>query len=348
MKLCKVLDLREGDILAKDVMTDDYRVLYGEGTVLNSESISRLINYNIGEVSIKQEVNVEEVAILKEEVQEEFHKKLQSILEKHTYSNSAELSQLAQTADNIIGNILQEEEVAEKIYDIRERSADVYEHSISVCSIATIIALKMNIHEKAVHDIGVACLLHELGLRYLTIDYENVDLSEMSEIDLAEYHKHPVYGYSALQNESWLSEEAKQIILYHHEKLDGSGYPLKATDIPMYCKIVQVCDAFDEMICGIGCKRTKVYEALEYLKICKGTQFDEEVVKCFMELIAVYPVGSYIKTNEGETAVVLRQNREFPDRPVIRIIKDKAGNPVKTIIIKDLVKITTLFIENVE
>ena len=55
MKLCKVLDLREGDILAKDVMTDDYRVLYGEGTVLNSESISRLINYNIGEVSIKQD-----------------------------------------------------------------------------------------------------------------------------------------------------------------------------------------------------------------------------------------------------------------------------------------------------
>lgn len=348
MKICKVVELKEGDILAKDVMTDDYRVLFTEGTKLTADNISRLIKYSIFEVSIKQEMNLEEVAILKDEIEEEFHDKLQSILEKHTYSNSSELAQLNQTADNLIMNILQEEKVVEKVYDIKERSADVYEHCISVCSIATIIALKLQIDENIVHDLGVACLLHELGLRYLTINYENINISDMDELDATEYKKHTVYGYSALQNEEWLSEAAKQMVLYHHERIDGSGFPLKATEIPLACKIIQVCDTFDEMICGIGYQRTKVYEALEYLKIYKGIKFDREVVDNFMELIAVYPVGSYVKTNEGETAVVLRQNKEFSDRPVIRIIKDKVGNPVKNIIIKDLVKITNIFIEDVD
>lgn len=348
MKQCIVEKLRVGDVLAKDVMTSDYRVLYAEGTTITADHIARLKKYYITEVSITEEDILEEVALLKEDIEEEFHSKLQEVLEKHTYSNSSELSQLTQTADGIITSILQEEKVVEKVYDIRERSADIYEHCITVCSIATILALKLKIKEDIVHDMGVACLLHELGLRYLSIDYENKDVSEMDEIDAAEYKKHTVYGYSAVQNETWLTNEAKQMILYHHERIDGSGYPLKATEIPLACKIIQVCDAFDELVCGIGCRRSKVYEALEYIKIYKGVKFDDEVVENFMGLIAVYPVGSYVMTNDGETAVVLRQNQQFPDRPVIRIIKDKVGNPVKNIIIKDLIKITNIFVEDVK
>lgn len=348
MILCKVTELKVGDVLEKDVMTEDYRVLFSAGTELSQDNINRLINYQIREVNIRHDITLEEVAILKEDIEEEFHQNLQKVLEKHTYSNSAELVEISATADKLIGSILQEKQVVEKIYDIRERSADVYEHSISVCSIATILALKFKLDESLVHDLGVACLLHELGLRYLTMNFENIDLSELDELEQSEYKKHTVYGYSAVQDQNWLSEEARQMILYHHERLDGSGYPLKVTDIPFACRIVQVCDAFDEMICGIGCKSTKVYEAIEYLKIGKGIIFDTSVVDSFMELIAVYPVGSYVKTNEGEVAVVLRQNRDFPDRPVIRVIKDKLGNPVKNIIIKDLVKITNIFVEDVK
>jgi len=348
MKLSKVTELKVGDILEKDVLSEDYRILFAAGTILTQDNINRLINYRITEVNIKHDITLEEVAILREDVEEEFHQNLQKVLEKHTYSNSRELAEVSQTADRLIGSILKEEKVVEKIYDIRERSADIYEHSISVCSISTILALKRGLDEKTVHDLGVACLLHELGLRYLTMNYVNINIYELEEIEQSEYKKHTVYGYSAVQDEDWLSEEAKQMILYHHERIDGSGYPLKVTDIPFACKIIQICDAFDEMICGIGCKTTKVYEALEFLKVNKGVQFDEDIVNSFMELVAVYPVGSYVKTNEGEIAVVLRQNREFSDRPVIRIIKDKSGNPVKNIIIKDLVKLTTVFIEDVD
>ena len=73
----------------------------------------------------------------------------------------------------------------------------------------------MKIPQSRIHDIGVGCLLHDLGLRYITVDYTNKDMQEFSEMELAEYKKHPIYGYSALKNETWISELSKDIILYH-------------------------------------------------------------------------------------------------------------------------------------
>ena len=203
----------------------------------------------------------------------------------------------------------------------------------------------MKLPQQTVHDIGVSCLLHDLGLRYLTIEYENQNLDMLSEAEYGEYKKHPVYGYSALRSENWISNASKNMILYHHERLDGSGYPLRATEIPKECRIIQICDAFDEMICGIGCERSKVYEAVEYLKTFRNIKFDGEIVDIFLQFTAVYPAGSIVKTNEGETGVVLYQNKDFPDRPVIRITKDKKGKKVD--VIKDLIQINHIFIEEV-
>ena len=346
MKLCKVIDLTGKEILAKDVITPEYKILLSAGTPLKQDYIHKLKELDIRDVYIKEdEPDAKTVIILREEVGENIRFKVKNILEKHTYSHNEELVELCQTADNIISNILEEDGVIEKIFDIKGRSSDIYEHSINLCSLATIVALKMKLPQQTVHDIGVSCLLHDLGLRYLTIEYENQNLDMLSEAEYGEYKKHPVYGYSALRSENWISNASKNMILYHHERLDGSGYPLRATEIPKECRIIQICDAFDEMICGIGCERSKVYEAVEYLKTFRNIKFDGEIVDIFLQFTAVYPAGSIVKTNEGETGVVLYQNKDFPDRPVIRITKDKKGKKVD--VIKDLIQINHIFIEEV-
>lgn len=345
-RLCKIDELTGNECLAKDIMTGDYTILLSAGTVLKQEYIDKLKELDILEVYIlEEEEYTESVVILKEEVEESFKSKVKDILEKHTYSHNEELVELSQTADHIITNILEEEEVVQRIYDIKERSSDIYEHSISICSLATIVALRMELSQESVHDIGVSCLLHDLGLRYLTVDYTDKNLDELTEVESAEYKKHPVYGYSALRGENWISEKSKNMILYHHERLDGSGYPLKATDISLECRIIQVCDAFDELICGIGCKRIKVYEAIEYLKRFKNIKFDGKIVDIFLEFTAVYPAGTCVKTTEGEIAVVLRQNKNYPDRPVIRIIKDKDG--INVDVVKDLLEMENIYIAEV-
>lgn len=346
MKLCKVNDLTGKEILAKDIITSEYKILLSAGTILKQDYIQKLQELDIKDVYIKEDQpDAKTVIILREEVGENIRFKVKNILEKHTYSHNEELVELCQTADNIIRNILEEDGVIEKIFDIKGRSSDIYEHSINLCSLATIVALKMKLPQQTVHDIGVSCLLHDLGLRYLTIEYENQNLDMLSEAEYGEYKKHPVYGYSALRSENWISNASKNMILYHHERLDGSGYPLRATEIPKECRIIQICDAFDEMICGIGCERSKVYEAVEYLKTFRNIKFDGEIVDIFLQFTAVYPAGSIVKTNEGEIGVVLYQNKDFPDRPVIRITKDKKGKKVD--VIKDLIQINHIFIEEV-
>ena len=129
--------------------------------------------------------------------------------------------------------------------------------------------------------------------------------------------------------------------------MDGSGYPLRATDIPSECRVISVCDSFDEMICGIGCKRVKVHEAVEYLKSNKDTKFDAKVVNAFLDFTAVYPAGSLVKISDGEVGIVLRQNKEFPDKPVIKIIRDQVGNQVIGDMVKDLKDLDGIYITDV-
>lgn len=345
MILKKIDELKGNEILARNIMTWDYQIILPEGAHIRREYIEKLKELDIKEVYIKEEAKSSEIVILKSEIEESIRETVKDILERHTYQNNEDLVNLSEAADNIISTILEEDKVVEKVFDIKERSADIYEHSISICSLAILTALKLNVDISKIHDIGVGCLLHDIGLRYMTINYNNQDIESLSKQELIEYKKHPIYGYSSLKDEKWISDLSKAIILYHHERLDGSGFPLRTRDIPYECRIINVCDVFDEMICGIGCKRVKVYEAVEYLKSFKNSQFDGKIVDTFLGFTAVYPAGSHVLTNEGELAVVLSQNKNFQDRPVIQIIKDKNGNPVQTEIIKDLVKVHNVFIE---
>lgn len=347
MKEKKITELHGNEVLGRPIISSEYQVILPEGAILKLEYIEKLSELGITKVFIKDDPITEEVAILKADVEKKVKEKVKSVLEHHTYQNSSDLEELIQEADDVISNIADEEEVMEQVYDIKERSADIYEHSLSLCTLAVVTACKLKLSKDKVHDIGVACLLHDLGLRYLTIHYENQDLALLSPADLVEYKKHPIYGYSALKNETWISETSKNIILYHHERRDGSGYPLKAMKIPEEMGIVHVCDTFDEMICGVGCKKVKVHEAVKYLRQNKVTKFDPKIVDEFLQFAAVYPAGTMVYTNEGETAIVIRQNKEYPDRPVIRILKDRLGNNVTTDITKDLSEWDLTYIEKV-
>ena len=285
MRIQKIAYLNGGEILAKTVMTPDYKILLSEGTKLRKEYIEKLGELGVKEVFVEDEINTQEVKILKDETGKNFKDKVKNIIEKHTYSHSEELVELSKTADHIINNLLEEEEVVERIYDIKERSSDIYEH--------------------------------------------------------------PIYGYSALKNETWISELSKDIILYHHENMDGSGYPLKSIYVPIEVKIVNICERFDEMICGIGYKPIKVFEAIHHLKKNKDILYDGNIVDVLLEFTAVYPAGSYVLTNEGEIGIVLRQNKNNPDRPFIKIIYDKRGNRVQYDFVKDLLTENNLYIEKV-
>lgn len=348
MKRKRLDEINEGEILARPLMTWDYQVIMPAGAALRKEYIDRISDLGILEVYVEDEKTEQnQYSILNNNIKNTVNKKVRDILERHTYQNNEELAELNSAADNIITTILEDDRVVEKIFDIKERSTDIYEHSINVCALAILTALKLKVEKDKIHDIGVGCLLHDIGLRYITVDFLGKDMESLGRKEQTELKKHPVLGYSSLKDENWISDLSKYIILYHHERADGSGYPLHLREIPLECRIVAVCDAFDEMICGITYRQIKTYEAIEYFKNYKGVKFDGRVVNTLLEFTAVYPVGSKVLTNEGETGVVIAQNKSFQDRPIIRITKDKDGNAVPEEKIIDLVQIHHVFIDEV-
>lgn len=436
MRLVTVEDLKEGDILANDVLLEDYTVVLGKGTEIKEPYIEKLREIGIFTVYIEEndenlasetklpkaepakteipkqavkspqpkqvaspkaetakkaptpassvarepeisqkmtqvsqtkaepataqekkpkksepkkpsKISMEKITILRDDVEEQIKNKIKDILELHIYQHTEGLKKIAETAQNIISDIIEEDEVVEKVYDVKERSADIYEHSLQVCTIATLIALKLGLTEKQVYDISVSSLIHDLGLRYLVVRYEDQDINLLSAREQEEYKKHPIYGYTAIKNETWLSNHAKEIVLNHHERKDGSGYPLGNDLISRMTQIVGVCDEFDELICGIGKARVRVHEAINNIRNYSGIWFDSDIVEAFLQLIAVYPVGSEVKTNQGETGIVMRQNAHFPERPIIRITKDKYGQDIRKEKIIDLIKETTVVIQEV-
>ena len=137
MELKRIDELKGGEILAKPIMTWDYQIMLPEGAKLKKEYIDKIIELGIFYVYVKEEKMEEgEMVILRSEIEENIKSKVRDILERHTYHHNQELEELSLETDRIISSILEEDQVVEKVFDIKERSSDLYEHSISVCTFA--------------------------------------------------------------------------------------------------------------------------------------------------------------------------------------------------------------------
>ena len=161
--------------------------------------------------------------------------------------------------------------------------------------------------KKQVKNIAMGAILHDIGLKYIQAPYIDVDEDKLSPKDELEYKKHTIYGYSSVQDEKWLSDISKEIILFHHERIDGAGFPFqhKGNKLKMEVRIVSVCDEFDSLISGIGNKKIKMYQAIEYMKVHAERDYDGAIVKKLLESVAVYPVGIQVLTNENEVGLMM-------------------------------------------
>jgi HD-GYP domain-containing protein (c-di-GMP phosphodiesterase class II) len=352
MKLRNVNDLKGGEFLAKPVCIGSDIILIYEGTCLKEEYIKKLKELGVQYVYIKDINNnsdeIEEVnETAKDSIIEDYREKIKNLLERHIYTSRSELAKLKEIAFKIINNIMYEDNVVEQIENMREHEADVYEHSINVCALSVLLALKCKIELDVIHSIAVGSILHDIGFRYIPISFENKLMDELARKEQNEYKKHTIYGYMAVEYEDWLTEDAKEIILSHHERIDGSGYPLRKKQLKKSTQIVSICDEYDTMLCGIGCEQMKAYQIIENFKAKNGIIFDKNILNIFFGFIALYPNGTKIITNEGEIGIVIKQNSTFKERPIISITKDKNGNNIKEYEEKDLLKYLNIFIENV-
>lgn len=159
-------------------------------------------------------------------------------------------------------------------------------HSDRVSMYSEDIAKEMNIDEDEIKEIRLAGLLHDIG-KIGTYDYllDKPGALTKEEFDIVKMH--PEQGVMILKDIKQLSNVIP-LIKYHHEKLDGTGYPsgLKGTDIPVGAKILHVADSFDSMTSDRPYRKAPGFDhALSELKKYRGIQFDSDVVAAFMKVL---------------------------------------------------------------
>ena len=350
MRRIAISAIKGDEILAQDIISDYNTLLMSAGVVLKKEYVHRLEDMGIQYIYVEDQYaeGIEKKDITEIKIKEQCQKEVQETLDKFVYCGSSELEVLKEVAQEIIMDLLEDPDIMFNVSGVRQKAESVYSHSINVAALTVFLALRMKIPKDKVREIATGTLMHDIGYTYVKTDLRDKKYTDYSDKEKKEIQMHVIYGYSAIEKESWLSNIAKDIILHHHEHVDGTGYPMHidGEKIKVGTKIAAVCDTFDNLVYGNFAEGMKVHEAIEYIVSHAGTLFDPKVVKVFNTSIAAYPTGSTVLTNEGEYGIVIRQNKELPTRPVLRMIKDKDGKEYQKSVEKDLLVELDLFIED--
>lgn len=348
MRRISVEVIKDGDVLARDIFSSSGVILMTEGTRLKKEYIPRLLELQINTVFIYEKALGEQPTedISEEEIRKQCGESVRKTILKYTYAERDELKEIVKVADEIMSDILNQPNIMYNVSCVREKSNALYQHSVNVAAISTLIALRAKYPKSKVKEIAIGALLHDIGYTTVTLDTSDLILSECDDKTRKEVMRHVIYGYTDVEKKDWLSKTVKDIVLQHHERLDGTGYPLhmKGEHLKAEVRIVSLCDQFDSMVYGNLMPRYKVRDAMEYLMSQAGVKFDFSLVQLFMESVAAYPIGTTVVTNEGDTAIVIRQNFKLPTRPVLRLLKNSDGISYLTGEEQDLAKNLTVFI----
>lgn len=353
MRRLQTVKITGNEVLAKDVYSENGVIVITAGTRLKKEYIKKLSDLKIRDIFVEDEISkeIKEESITESVISDSCGKTIKNIMESFSYAPVDRLKEVTEKAESIMIEILSEGEVLYNVSNVRNYDRSLSDHCMNVAALSILVALNSGFPRKKVKEIAIGALLHDIGFLEINADYKNLKPEDMEGALKSEIKRHVVYGYLNVERQEWLTKTSKEIILYHHERLDGSGYPSKLKDdaISQEVRLVAICDAFDCMIYGNLTKRLKVYEAMEYIMGNAGTKFDMKLAKKFSESIAVYPTGTIVITNTGDTCIVTGQNNGCPTRPVLKKldVESDGEKKIKDEII-DLAEELTVFIVDTE
>lgn len=322
MKIKSVQALSGGEILANPLLTKEKEVLLPKGTIIKKEYLSLLLAADTKSVMIEDPYEKYEHAnsISDNKQIQKLVELVQSLMERHIYHDHNSLRGFEMIANEIVKGLQECEDY--EVYDLDERETNLYEHTVYVALLSVKAAVKLKLENVSLYEIALGCLLHDIGLRYITAKYADCDWRRNSPEEIFEIKKHTILGYSALDEENWIPEISKKMVLAHHERKDGSGFPMRRKYNEQECKLIQVCDSFDCMISGMECVRKPVWAALDYLQQQEEIKYERKIVDMMESMAARYPVGTKIKLSQGDTGVVIQQTSDSK-KPIVMSLEDK-------------------------
>jgi HD-GYP domain-containing protein (c-di-GMP phosphodiesterase class II) len=241
----------------------------------------------------------------------------------------------ARTIEDITGRLMQAVRDERQSYIGFILGGEIKDHEmakslVNTSILSVLIAVELKLPSHKIQSIATGALLHDVGM--LRMPKEIVQKKGgLSPEELKRIQSHPMQTYNIVTKEISLPENVGLIVLQHHERWDGEGYPRRAAaqGIDIGARIVSVADAFEAMVSKKPYRKSMLgYQAMKNLLSDNMRRFDPAVIRAFIQTMGIYPIGSIVLLNNGAIARVVKVPNAAL-RPKVKILVDESGNVSK-------------------
>lgn len=346
MRLVSLSMIEPDMVLAKSIYYEDCLIIRAGLTNLQrfTNGLKRLgIDYIYVEDSKSEGIEIPDA--ISEETRVNCKKILRKTIDDFENRTIIDLTEMSCSINSIIDEILSKPDILVSLNDISAADEYTFTHSVSTTVYSLLIAKQLGYNRSMLEKLAAGTMLHDIGKILLDKKLLNKQ-GQLTEEEYEYIKQHTTLGYEALKKCPSLTELSRVIALHHHERMDGMGYPngCPAGELHEFSRIVAIADVYDALVSD-RCYRKKwsSNNAVNYLVKNAESQFDLKLVSVLIKQIAIYPNGSLVRLSNKAVAIVKEQNKNFPLRPIVRVLTDEFGQEIEPYEI-DMMKLLSITI----
>ena len=308
-----------------------------------------IIEVNPLEVSESEEEGLEGAMMLLREDPQEVAKKvffesigaIKDVITHIKGKQYAEVRKLKRLAQKAVHLVMEDESMLLGMATIKNYDEYTFNHCVNVSIYSLAIGKRLGFSMKTLTELGITALLHDIGKSKIPREV----LNKPSSFDEGEWglmKKHPLWGVEVILNLKQLGEINPRIVIGifdHHLKNDFSGYPklFRKKEVSLFGQIIQIADSYDAMTTPTIYRKVPFTpeQALALLLKDRGTHYDPILLKTFIGIVGIYPIGSLVLLNTHELGIVYKPNPnpKWMDRPqVLLVSRDERGEAKKEMV----------------
>ncbi len=242
--------------------------------------------------------------------------------------NAISLNGVEALVEEISGSISRNPEAFLNLARIKNADNYTYLHSVAVSGLMIALGKQLGMSGQDLKDAGVAGLMHDIGKAGIPDAVLNKP-GKLSDEEFRIIKQHPRKGWEYLRESDDVNPVALDVVLHHHERVDGTGYPDQLSEklLSVFAKMSAVCDVYDALTSDRCYKKGWApAEALRKMAEWKEGHFDERIFHAFVKTVGIYPSGTLVKLQSGRLGVVIEQSQKSLLEPVLKVFYSTKSN----------------------
>ncbi len=256
---------------------------------------------------------------------------VRNIMDDVRLGNVIDTQATKQAISDTVDSIMRSPDAMMMLTRIREADQHTAQHSLNVSVLSVAFGKALGLERRKLEELGVAALLHDVG-KVLT---PSEILNKAGKLTAEEYEiikRHPKDGRDILASNGNLPPGAIDVAYSHHEHIDGTGYPrgLYGHQTTLWSKVVAITETYDDLTSDTPYREgDSNINAFRVLNSNGKKQFDAFLVTRFISVIGIFPPGSIVLMNSGESGVVVESHENHALSPSILLLRDAEGVPIE-------------------